>query len=283
MNNSPFLPHPSLLSTKEEEKGLAFRHEIQILARIREMARRRSDTSFAVLSVKRRYIRGGGYYSKERNSRKGRHVWIRGARFIVTPGKKREMRIREFSSSSIERGNFLLYRYFFLFFFFLPKFLVCSSLRRLILAGKVNLYKVNEGYVIETISFFPVFLGTIQYSYNWNKQSICLFSFNYIHIVCQRLKLIYCVCCIEPIRIPRWGSKLIMFWLKVNILESSLICTIAYMYTVYVYQYVYIDHFAWLFVIRREKYKLYRISFNRVRTVFNWWYVNTKYNFEILA
>lgn len=91
----------------------------------------------------------------------------------------------------------------FYFFFFLPKFLVCSSLRRLILAGKVNLYKVNEGYVIETISFFPVFLGTIQYSYNWNKQSICLFSFNYIHIVCQRLKLIYCVCCIEPIRIPR--------------------------------------------------------------------------------
>lgn len=50
MNNSPPLPLHLTLLSKKEEKGLAFRHEIQIL---REMAKRQSGTSFAaVLSAK---------------------------------------------------------------------------------------------------------------------------------------------------------------------------------------------------------------------------------------
>lgn len=89
-----------------------------------------------------------------------------------------EMRIREFSSWSIERGNFLLY--FFLFFFFTKNFspLVSSLLRRIAFkfflrgssVGKVNLYNVNEGYAIETISSFFFYLETIQYNYNWHDQ-----------------------------------------------------------------------------------------------------------------
>lgn len=57
--------------------------------------------------------------------------------------------------------------------------------------------------------------------------------------------------------------------------ESKHIGVVSYLYNcVYVYG---IDHFAWLHSLREEKYKLYRKSFNQVRTVFNWWYVNTEY------
>ena len=119
MNNSP--PFLTLLFTKEEEKGLVFRHEIQILARIREMEKRQSGTSFAaVLSAKLKtqvYTHTlGGHYRKEKNSlaRGGTFEYV-ALDYCYSRKNVKEMRIREFSSWSIEPGNFLLYRYFFFF------------------------------------------------------------------------------------------------------------------------------------------------------------------------
>lgn len=124
MNNSP--PFLTLLFTKEEEKGLVFRHEIQILARIREMEKRQSGTSFAaVLSAKLKtqvYTHTlGGHYRKEKNSLEGGTFEYVALDLLLLPEKcegnayqrvfQLEYRAREFLTLQI-----------FLFFFFL-KFL----------------------------------------------------------------------------------------------------------------------------------------------------------------
>lgn len=133
MNNSPPLPLHLTLLSKKEEKGLAFRHEIQILARIREMAKRQSGTSFAaVLSAKLKtqvytHTRGG-HYRKKRNSlaRGGTFEYVALDLLLLLEKRGRNAYQRVFQLEYRAREFLTL---FLPFFFFLPKISRLSFLR----------------------------------------------------------------------------------------------------------------------------------------------------------
>ena len=127
MNNSP--PFLTLLFTKEEEKGLVFRHEIQILARIREMEKRQSGTSFAaVLSAKLKtqvYTHTlGGHYRKEKNSLEGGTFEYVALDLLLLPEKREGNAYQRVFQLEYRAREFLTLQIFLFFLNFSP--LVCS-------------------------------------------------------------------------------------------------------------------------------------------------------------